>query len=128
MTNEQILRAIDDSIKKWQYIVYFKGSLKMTKYKDGACPLCKLFGPDCWYNSEEDFEYDCPIYYFTKEPVCQNTPFYNTSLWTIICNNGYNKFIHKQKFIQDNHMLSVLYDVRRRFIEDINSKRSYYNL
>jgi hypothetical protein len=129
MTKEQILKAIDDSIKKWQYIVYFKGSLKMNHYKYSQCLLCILFVRDCWiYLMENEKEIECPIYYFTKAPICRNTPFYNTSLWANIDADIGISFIPKLKFIYDNHMLSLLYDIRRKFIIDINSKKPYYNL
>ena len=63
--NEQTLKALKGSIKKWEKIVAGKGI--DTGYKN--CPLCKLF------NSGKDCDDACPIKLQTGISGCDGTPY-----------------------------------------------------
>lgn len=125
MTNNEILRAIDASIKKWKKIVQFADitTLRLT------CPLCDLFRNDCtaFMPFDEVRVHYCPVQCFTgseeldyDNQFCRATSFYKTSVWKT---HGFYKDPQKLNPQADNHMLSELYEIRRRFIASIHERK-----
>lgn len=94
---EDDMNAIDGSIKKWKDIV-FNGD---NDYGERNCELCGS-NYDCM---------TCPVYFYTRESGCKNSPYDH---WTDL-NNARN-FPYRVKNAETrmcaNHMLSFLYEVR----------------
>jgi len=93
------LKALDESIEKWRGIV-----AGVAYYTGNQCPLCD-------YNNEYDNGCEsCIITHITGKTLCLNTPYYAT--------NYYRPYPSYTGLQQNNHMLSCLYDIRRRYIAE----------
>ena len=107
----QYLQAIDESIDKWKRIV--AGETMSAK----DCPLCNE-AVECNVQEFFDFDGNCPIYNYTGEQQCYGTPFYKTAHYRACCGN----YAYKQDYIQNNHMLSFLYELRLWYINQHTSR------
>ena len=104
------LKSLDKSIEKYKDVVYKR---KYTK----ICPLC-VFNEQ-WEKGTHFIACDfCIIAHYTKEQQCYNTSFYETSVYILCYQSFTNKKVTKKNRIADNHMLSELYEIRRRYIAD----------
>lgn len=98
-TQAEIFEAIDESIKKWQDIVY-------KREYDPSCPLCDLmteYDTDCP---------DCTICIINHSESCKNTYFYHTTIWSPL--RGKRKY--------DNLMLIQLHEIRLAYLRKIISQ------
>ncbi len=96
---DEVLKAIDKSIDKWKSIV-----LHRVDFEETACALChELGGEGCQL---------CPLHIFTGSRGCFGTPYYGTTQWYESCGT------YSEQLIENNRMLTMLYEVRRQWVVD----------
>ena len=95
-TKEQVLHAIDNSIKYWKGIVHKNQRCKGCE----GCDLCMLFNTDAIYKDPNATSCNsCPVYIMTGSRYCDDTPYKATQYYE-------STIAHK------NFELSFLYEVR----------------
>ena len=106
------LHGIDLSIEKWKELA--KGNLKYSK-EHFPCPLCEL---DSLRGENKSFQVCilCCITEFTHEIQCRGTSWRTTT--EIDWNPEEIEF--EQRIINNNFMLTELYDFRRMLIVELN--------
>lgn len=110
---DEVLEALDESIRKWQDVVYNGNYQKPT-----ACPLCVLLAENDYFDEDLNDYVEClacPISTLTGSRHCKRTPFYETSVW--LFEIGRRHLAQEPEALKaNNEMLVFLHDVRHKYI------------